>query len=204
MTRALACFVVLFALAAAAPAAAELSAAAIARALQHGGYVIVMRHASSPMTPPDAADADAGNTGRERQLDAAGKASATAMGAAIRRLHLKIGRVWSSPTYRALETARLAGLPTPTAAPELGDRGRSMSAASDDQSTWLRAKAGERPAWGADDVLITHMPNIVAAFGDAAKGISDGEALIFQPGRKGQAELVARVPMSEWPELAGR
>jgi phosphohistidine phosphatase SixA len=183
--------------------AAELQGPALTKALQRGGYVLVMRHAASPAAPPSAAEADPGNPQQERQLDAEGKAAATAMGAAVRKLHLRIGRVWSSPTYRALETARLAELPQPTAAAELGDHGQSMSAATGDQSAWLKAKAAERPRAGVDNVLITHMPNIAAAFGDAAKGLGDGEALVFQPDGKGHAELVARIPMADWPKLAG-
>ena len=204
MPKAFATTLCLLAAAVSGPAkAAAISGPALAKALHRGGYVLVMRHAASPMTPPGAAEADPANPRHERQLDAAGKAAASGMGAAIRTLHIRIGRVWSSPTYRALETARLAGLPTPTTAAELGDRGQSMSAAADDQSAWLKAKAGEPPQPGTDDVLITHMPNIAAAFGEAAKGLGDGEALVFEPDRTGHAELVARIPMADWPKLAG-
>jgi phosphohistidine phosphatase SixA len=183
--------------------AAELSGAALARALQHGGYVLVMRHASAPTAPPSAAEADPGNPDRQRQLDGAGKAAATAMGNAIRKLNMRVGRVWSSPTYRALETARLAGLPPPKTAPELGDRGRSMSAATGEQSAWLRTKTGERPRSGTDSILITHQPNIAAAFGQDAQGLGDGEALVFKPTADGESTLVARIPMADWPRLAG-
>src|SRR5690606_6233966 len=48
--------------------------------LRDGGYVIAMRHASSPRTPPDAASASPENTKGERELDANGKATARAMG----------------------------------------------------------------------------------------------------------------------------
>lgn len=184
-------------------AAADLSGADLVRALQGGGYVLVMRHAASPQAPPSAAETDPGNPNRERQLDATGKAAAAAMGGAIRKLHIRVGRVWSSPTYRALETAQLAGLPTPKVAPELGDHGRSMSAATDDESAWLRAKADLRPHPGTDDILITHQPNIAAAFGPAAQGLGDGEALVFKPQRSGAPDLVARIPMADWPRLAG-
>lgn len=182
---------------------AELAGPELAKALRHGGYVLVMRHASSPASPPPAAEADPGNPTRERQLDAAGRAAATAMGEAIRKLHIRVGRVWSSPTYRALETARLAGLPKPTPAPQIGDHGQSMSAATGDQSDWLKARAAERPRPGTDTVLITHQPNVAAAFGEDAKGLGDGEALVFRPEGAGKAELVARIPMNDWPKLAG-
>ncbi|HEY5410733.1 MAG TPA: hypothetical protein VIJ94_08390 [Caulobacteraceae bacterium] len=194
---------VLLALAACASAhAADLAGAALARALQHGGYVLVMRHASSPATAPSAAEADPGNLDRERQLDAKGKAAAAAMGVAIRRLHIRVGRVWSSPTYRALETARLAGLPSPMAAPELGDHGQSMSSATGEQSAWLKIRAATQPRQGTDAFLITHQPNIAAAFGQDAADLGDGEALVFKPEGRGREKLVGRIPMPAWPALA--
>ncbi len=179
-----------------------MDGAALARALQHGGYVLVMRHASSPPASPSAAEADPGNPDRQRQLDATGKAAAVAMGAAIHRLHIHVGQVWSSPTYRARQTARLAGWPTPMTAPELGDHGQSMSASTGQQAAWLRAKAAERPRPGTDVVLITHQPNIAAAFGQDAAGLGDGEALVFKPEGGGREELVGRIPMGDWPTLA--
>lgn len=193
---------VVLAVAAAGAARAEtLAGPALVKALQGGGYVLVMRHAASPQNPPTAVDADPQNTAHERQLDETGRQSAVAMGAAFKALHIRVGQVWSSPTYRARETARLAGLPMPTAAPELGDRGQNMQAAAADQSAWLKAKAAERPAAGTDTVIITHFPNISAAFGTAAAGIADGEVLVFHPTGAGAADLVGRVKIEDWPKL---
>lgn len=173
----------------------------LVRALQRGGYVIVMRHARSPLAPPSAAEADAGNPGRERQLDAAGRQSAQAMGAAIGRLRIPIGEVWSSPTYRARETVRMAGLPAPKTAPELGDNGASMQALAQDQPAWLRARVSEPPRRGTDTLIVTHAPNIGAAFGREGANLSDGEALVFRPAGHGQAALVAHVKIQAWPTL---
>jgi hypothetical protein len=64
-------------LAASQASAQTLSGAALVNALKQGGYVIVMRHASSPAVPPDKEHANADNTKLERQLDAAGRAGAT-------------------------------------------------------------------------------------------------------------------------------
>ena len=88
-----------------------LSGEALIRALQHGGYEIVMRHASSPREAPSPQNADANNVNRERQLDQAGCASAIAMGKALRKLKIPIGEVCTSPTYRARETARTGPAP---------------------------------------------------------------------------------------------
>jgi phosphohistidine phosphatase SixA len=178
------------------------SGAELVKLLHAGGYVIVMRHASSPMQPPAPANAEAGNVKAERQLDETGRKTATEMGKAIRALHIPIGEVWSSPTYRALETIRLAGLPRPKTSVELGDRGQSMRAAGRDQSAWLRAKVAEQPRHGTDTVLVTHAPNMAAAFGEAAANLTDGEALVFRPAAGPAPHLVGRIGIGDWPNLA--
>jgi hypothetical protein len=162
-----------------------------------------MRHASSPDKPPTAKQADRENTKRERQLDATGRAAARDMGAAIRRLRIPIGEVLSSPTYRAQKTVRLASFGTPKVFTELGDAGRSMErAAVASWSDWLRKQVATMPLKGTDRVIVTQMPNIADAFGPEASGLKSGGALIFQPDGKGGAELVARVPIEQWPDLA--
>src|SRR6185295_5455968 len=84
--------------------AEPLSGSALVTALRQGGYVLLMRHASSPPTPPTAGSAEHDNTKLERQLDETGRSSAQAMGGAIKALSIPVGEVWSSPTYRAQET----------------------------------------------------------------------------------------------------
>jgi phosphohistidine phosphatase SixA len=180
--------------------AQTLSGEELVHALQKGGYVIVMRHASSPGQPPDAQTADSANVKHERQLDEKGRATATAMGKALRALKIPIGEVFSSPTYRALETVRLAELGDPQPIAELGDGGRSMQATSEAQAAWLKKKVTQFPK-GTNTVLVTHSPNISRAFPQWSAGLTDGEALIFGPDGKGGVNLVARVKIDEWPRL---
>ena len=66
--------------------AQSLSGEALIKSLRQGGYVIVMRHASSPREAPGKKAANVDNVNLERQLDEAGRASATAMGKALRAL----------------------------------------------------------------------------------------------------------------------
>ncbi len=178
----------------------------LAAALRTGGYVDLMRHASSPRTPPDAGTANADNANLERQLDEAGRSSAVAFGEAIRQLHIPVGQVLSSPTYRALETIRLAKLGTPATYPQLGDGGQSMIAdTSGARGAWLRSKVAEPPATGKNTVIVTHFPNISEAYPTEAAGLADGEAMIFRPDGRGAAKLIARVKIDEWAHLdAGR
>jgi phosphohistidine phosphatase SixA len=187
----------------AATGTASLSGKELAAALQQGGYVILMRHASSPLSPPDPAQADPDNPHHERQLDEVGRASARAMGNALQRLRIPIGQVLCSPTYRALETARLANLHPVQAYAQLGDAGQSMTPdASGRRGAWLRGKVAQPPKEGTDTLIITHAPNIREAFPTEGADLADGEALIFRPEGQAGAALVARVKIQDWPRLA--
>jgi phosphohistidine phosphatase SixA len=181
--------------------AQSLSGQALVNALRRGGYVIAMRHANSPREAPDANTANPDNVNRERQLDEQGRATAAAMGKALRELRIPIGEVFSSPTYRALETVRLAQLGNPKTVVELGDGGRGMQVSSEAQAEWLRNKVKEFPA-GTNTLIVTHFPNLSRAFPQWTAGLADGEALIFGPGGKDSVNLVARVKIEEWPQLA--
>jgi phosphohistidine phosphatase SixA len=179
-----------------------LSKPALLASLRHGGLVILMRHASAPRVAPDATHANKDNVRAERQLDDSGVASARAMGEALRRLHMPIGQVLSSRTYRALETVRYAELGEAVTLPELGDGGAGMQAdPSAPHARWLRALAGKTPTPGTNTLMITHFPNISEAFGASAAGLADSEPLILQPVPLGDATLIARIKIEEWNQL---
>jgi phosphohistidine phosphatase SixA len=181
------------------PASAAAVSADLIGGLRQGGYVLVMRHASSPAMPPAKTEADPENIGLERQLDERGRTSAEAMGRAFKTLHIPVGEIFSSPTYRARETIKLAGFGPPKTVVELGDQGHSMARLNGPgPAAWLKAKAAEKPAPGRDTLIVTHMPNITAAFPDDAAGLQDGETLVFKPDGHGHVSLVAKVPIEDW------
>ena len=180
--------------------AQTLQGEALVKALRQGGYVIVMRHASSPREAPDKQTANADNVNRERQLDAEGRTSATAMGQALRDLKIPIGEVLTSPTYRALETIRYAKLGDPKPVVELGDNGQGMQGGTPAQAAWLQKRVTQFPA-GTNTILVTHFPNLAGAFPQMAAGVADGEAMVFGPDGKGGAALVARVKIEQWTAL---
>lgn len=180
----------------------SLSGKDLLAALRAGGYVILMRHASSPREPPSPTTANADNTGLERQLDEAGRSSARDMGEALRHLQIPIGEVLSSQTYRALETIRLAQLGQATTFPQLGDSGQSMMAdKTGTRGAWLKAKAAESPAPGRNTIIVTHFPNIMEAYPQDVAGLADGEALILHPDGRGGTQVVARVKIDKWAAL---
>ncbi len=172
---------------------------ALVSALRQGGYVIVMRHTSSPRDVPDKKTANPDNLKPERQLDEEGRTTATAMGKALRTLKIPIGEVFNSPTYRALETIKYAQLGAPHPFAELGENGQSMAGGTEAQAAWLRTKVTQFPS-GTNTILVTHLPNIRGAFPQITD-VADGEWLVYGPDGKGGATLVGRIKIEEWPSL---
>jgi phosphohistidine phosphatase SixA len=179
--------------------AQTLQGGALVKALQKGGYVIVMRHTSSPREVPDKKAANPDNVKPERQLDEEGRTTATAMGKALRDLKIPVGDVFTSPTYRALETIKYAQLAKAQPVAELGENGQSMQGGTEAQAAWLRKAVTQFKA-GTNTILVTHFPNIRGAFPQLTD-VADGEALVYGPDGKGGATLVARVKIEEWPGL---
>jgi phosphohistidine phosphatase SixA len=177
--------------------AQELSGVALLKALRAGGCTLVMRHASSPAALPDANTADPDNTKHERQLDEVGRSDANAIGTAIRSLHIPIGAVLSSPTYRARETMRIASVGTPTITQELDE---GTLAPNDVKAIWLKNKVAEARRAKNNTLLVTHSPNINGAFTDLTPGVAQGEMLVFRVA-KGKAKMIARVKPSDWTKL---
>jgi phosphohistidine phosphatase SixA len=201
------------ALAAEAPGATVAEASAMStpsqlvERLRAGGCVIVMRHAKSPFAPPAARDADPGNARVERQLDAQGKADARALGMAVRALNVPIGPIYSSPTFRALETIRIARLGEPRIIEQLAESAHGMAgSAGESQAAWLRHAVAQPPPPGTNTLIVTHTPNIEGAFGKGMGNVQAGEMLVFLPepdasGARG-ARPIGRMTIADWKSLA--
>ena len=176
----------------------------LVQVLRGGGYTLLMRHASSPHRPPDAAHANPDNKNAERQLDESGRATARELGEAIRALKIPIGEVLSSPTYRALETVHYAELGKATTFAQLGDSGHSMqSDPTGTRGAWLLHKLIEQPSAGTNTVIVTHLPNIVEALGREWSNLKDGETLVVRTdGNK--PVVVAKIAAEQWSTLDTR
>lgn len=186
-------------------ALAATPTSALVKDLHNGGYVLVMRHAQSPDARPTASEAEPDNTGRERQLSPEGQANARELGQALGKLAIPIGPIYSSPTYRARETLRLAGFGAPQVVAQLEEGSRGMlGAAGAAQVAWLREAVTRIPPSGMNTLIVTHTPNIVGAFGPTAAGVKAGEMIVFKPQGHAHGIAVGRITVAQWRRLASR
>ena len=65
----------------------------------------------------------------------------------------------------------------------------------------MAASSSDRVPKGTNTLLVTHNPNLIAAFPRDAVSMADGEALVFGPDGRGGATLIARVKIEEWSKL---
>jgi len=199
-----------FALALAAPLAGgqTLAGADLASALRGGGYVIVFRHGA---TYPDQADTDPlnadkpGNEAKQRQLNDKGKALAREFGDSFRTLGIPVGTVATSKIYRAQETAKLMNLGAVATSWDITEGNQIVSPNENNKrAAALRALASTPPAAGKNNVVVTHKPNIIDAFGKEWFEVKEGEASVFKPDGKGGYQAVARVQAEQWAVLASK
>jgi phosphohistidine phosphatase SixA len=173
--------------------------------LKAGGHVIVIDDSRKDVYPFKFDDMTA-----QRQLSEAGREMARQLGAAIKRLGVPIGEVYTSRLNRAVETGRLLAGKDVSPVDELTDSGAgSASAMANPEGRnaklgrFLRDLADTSPKAGLNTFVITHKTNIADAFGKDFGDVREGEALVFKPGVSGSAVLITRVQAGEWIAQAG-
>ncbi len=175
---------------------------ALVKDLRGGGLVILVRHGA---TFPDQADTDPlnfDNITAQRNLNDKGKALAKAFGDVLTKLSVPVGKVYTSKYNRAYETAVVAGFKDIEKTPDLTEGGLIVPPNENTRrAEALRKLVATPPPAGTNVILITHQPNIVAAMGKDWFDVKEGEASIFHP-ENGQAKLIARILMDDWPRLA--
>jgi phosphohistidine phosphatase SixA len=193
------------------PQAIAADLAKLVLSLKDGGHVIVLRHFATDESQNDVYPFRFDDMTAQRQLSERGRETAREVGAAIKRLGVPIGEIYTSKLNRAVETARLmtGGDVSPLEA--LSDSGAgSTSAMANPEGK--NAKAGQalrdlvaaRPKAGANNLVITHKTNIADAFGKDLSDVQEGEALIYKPSPSGPSVLITRVQASEWIAQASK
>ncbi|MGH8325895.1 MAG: hypothetical protein ACRET2_03945, partial [Steroidobacteraceae bacterium] len=131
--------------------------------------------------------------------------SARELGEDLRALVVPLGPIYVSPAYRAIETVRLAGLGAFHIVRQLAEGPRGMSGSANRADVrWLQDASAHAPPSGSNTLIVTHEPNIVGAFGSAARSIGAAGMLVFQPDRHGGARLIGRLTAQQWHALAAR
>jgi phosphohistidine phosphatase SixA len=146
--------------------------AELLRNLHDGGYVLVIRHATSPGSG-DPANFKLDDCTTQRNLSDGGRAQARRIGETLRAYDVPIGGVLSSRWCRALETARLA----------FGRvEGEPMldqfydAEARDTRTQAVRAIVAAAPQSGTNLVLMTHQPNVTAL---TNLSVEEGEIVVM-------------------------
>ncbi len=173
--------------------------------LKQGGYVLVLRHGATDETTKDVYPFVFDDMTKQRQLSEEGRKTARDMGEAFNKLGIKFGRVYTSQLHRAYETGFLASGGPITPVNVLTESGAGSAAAMANPTganvhvgNAIRALTNKAPASGANNLLVTHKPNIVDAFGKDFTDVKEAEALVYQPNASGTPTLIARVQASEW------
>lgn len=176
---------------------------ALVEALRNGGYNLYFRHVATDWSQSDdlrqADDWLNCDPSKMRQLSAAGRADAIAIGSAMRQLDIPVSEVQASPYCRTVETARLMNLGAvkPSiavmnmrAAEYVGGRAAIVASA--------RALLASPPDPGTNRVIVAH-GNVAQASTPAYPG--EGEGLVFQPDGSGEFYLVGRISPADWSRL---
>jgi phosphohistidine phosphatase SixA len=171
----------------------------LARDLQRGGFVLVLRHAATDFSKPDQPRVVLSDCGTQRNLNAQGRAESRTIGRGVRRLRLRIGQVLASPFCRTKETARLAfgrfrvsGALLNTVVAEHDARWRR-------QIRDARRLLGTKPAPGRLTVLVTHGSVVEDATG---RTLEEGETIVFRPLGSNRFRLRGRILAQEWNTLS--
>lgn len=151
--------------------------------LREGGFVLFVRHAATVETPDRTDDPE--NCPEQRNLNAAGREDAAAMGEAIAALEIPIAEVLTSRWCRALDTAQLAF-------GEATVDERLLPSADPEEASGLL----DDPPTGGNRVLVGHLSTIT---GLTDIHLEEGETAVFAPG----GELVTVVAPADWAELRG-
>jgi len=170
--------------------------------LRAGGHVLVLRHGATHTDQADTDPLNLDNVAKQRQLNDKGRADARALGDALKRAGVPIGKVYSSRFQRAIETARLVAGKEPETTIDVSEGGLVVSPNENNRRAQaFRTLLGRVPEAGTNTLIVTHRPNILDALGKDYFDVREGETSIFKPDGSGAYTLVGRVQIAQWATL---
>ena len=180
-----------------------LTGTALVETIRNGGYNLYFRHAATDWSSQDMVvdkgDWNSCDPSRTRQLSDAGRETARAIGEAIRKLKIPVGKVLASPYCRTVETARLMRLgPVETTTDVMNLRVSSYFGGRAAIIAKAQARLAAIPAAGTNTVIVAH--------GNVAREAtpvypSEGEGVVFQPDGVGGFTYIGRLAPTGWAQL---
>lgn len=178
----------------------KMSGKELLSALQGGGYVIYIRHASTEKDYADQVSAEMGNCSTQRTLSEAGWKEAKGIGEAFRQYSIPVADVISSQYCRAWQTADLAfGKYVKNSAlnfPKAEDYTEQQVA---DMKAQLTPMLVKMPPNGQNTVIVGHDDLFEAATG--IYPAPQGMAYVVKPDGNGGFDLIANMLPAQWLEL---
>jgi hypothetical protein len=155
--------------------------------LQHGGYVVYMRHAQRYNGPPDKLYPDSpprafADCTNQRNLTPYGIGEAALLGEDLRRARIKVGTVIAHPECRARDTAMLTF-------------GRAKLDVGMFDPEFIRNQLAIAPPPGTDNFLVGGENALRQIIGFQ---IDTAEMAIFQPDGYGGARLIGLLKAEDW------
>ena len=182
--------------------AEDMSLDDLVAALQDGGHVLYIRHASTESDYADQIDAVMGDCSTQRVLSEDGWAEARQIGAAFERLNIPVNEVISSEYCRAWQTAALAFGRYAKASdlnfePDDPYTDEQMAAMSERLTPHLSTV----PQDGENTVLVGHDDPFEAATGIYPEPM--GVTYVLRPASDGAFEMLGHIPVADWEAVEG-
>lgn len=175
-------------------------------ALRDGGYVVYFRHAPTDWLDTDMLDSEAaiGSCDRNqmRQLSDVGRATAKAVGEAMRRLGIPVDGVYASEYCRTTETAQLLGFgPVETTRDVLNTQAADYVGGREALARKARARLSTPPPPGTNTVVVGHGNVFLMVAGVRPP---EAGAAVVQPLGNGEFSVLGMLSADDWMELAAQ
>jgi phosphohistidine phosphatase SixA len=177
--------------------------------LKQGGYVVVFRHVATDDSQKDIYPFDFDDMKAQRQLSEKGREMARQIGAAVKKLGIPVGQVYTSRLNRAIETGKLLSGKDARPVDGLTDSGAGSASAMANPAGGnakaglaLRELVNAAPKVHTNTFIVTHKTNIADAFGKEAGDVQEGEAFIYRSNGSTPSVFVTRVKPAFWIDQA--
>ncbi|MFZ3127168.1 MAG: histidine phosphatase family protein [Rhodoferax sp.] len=171
--------------------------------MQHGGFVLYMRHGTTDNSRADQAPRiDLSDCRTQRQLNSAGRKMAVDVGQALREAKIPVSSVLYSPLCRTRETAELAFPNLRLRLQPENNLAYSANLTSEEKKPVLAATRkllSEPVPAGNNLVVVAHAPNMADLIGYFVK--PEGTVVVIRPLGDGRFEYVASIPPALWAQL---